>query len=133
MPSEQLFLEFKIVGILLLAASAIALAFYKLWRELLTFIKDQDATRVNWMNEQDQKREKERDLQRTWQAEQDEIRDKRWQIFLKTMQETWMAQDGQHTKSIDQLVRNVADLIKIVEQHDQATRNAITVMQERTK
>lgn len=133
MPSEQLFLEFKIVGILLLAASAIAVAFYKLWRELLTFIKEQDAARVSWMNEQDAKREKERDLQRTWQAEQDKIRDERWQTFLTAMQEQWLAQDGQHTQSLKELIHNINSLIDEVRQHDQATRNAITVMQERTK
>lgn len=107
MPPESLWTQYSIVGILILAAGVIAAAFYKLWHELL-----------DWFEKQDNKREVEREIQRNWQAEQDKLRDKRWQEFLQSMQEEWIAQDGRHTETIKQLVEKVDKLIAEVRNHD---------------
>lgn len=107
MPPESLWTQYSVVGILVLAAGVIALAFYKLWRELLTWIENQDA-----------KRDAEREKQRLWQAEQDRIRDERWQKFLANMQEAWLKQDNQHTEAIQELIVKIDGLIQTVQNHD---------------
>lgn len=107
MPPESLWLQFSVVGILILAAGVVAAALYKLWRELLS-----------WIETQDNKREIEREKQRTWQAEQDKVRDLRWQEFLKSMQDEWIEQDGRHTEALKQLIEKVDKLIVSVNNHD---------------
>jgi esterase/lipase len=107
MPSNDIWAQYPIVAILILAAAVIAFAFYKLWHELL-----------NWIEMQDKKREEEREKQRKWQAEQDRIRDERWQQFLENMQEAWLAQDKVHSEAIVQLIVKVDSLIHAVHNHD---------------
>lgn len=107
MPPESLWLQYSIVGILVLAAGFIAAAFYRLWGDLL-----------KWIETQDQKREVEREKQRTWQAEQDRVRDERWQKFLSNMQESWLKQDQGHTEAIQDLIGKIDVLIHTVEKHD---------------
>lgn len=114
MPSESIWLQFTIVAIVILAMTVI-------WREMKKFI-----------DEQDKKREKERETQRVWQAEQDKLRDVRWQDFLKGMQDEWMAQDGVNTKAVQDLIKRVDDLLKRMDDHDRFTREAIIAMRERT-
>lgn len=107
MPPESLWIQYSIIGILVLAAGVIAAAFYRLWRELL-----------GWIEIQDNKREAEREKQRVWQAEQDKVRDQRWQDFLKTMQDEWIAQDGRHVEMLNTLIQKVDALIAEVRDHD---------------
>ncbi len=107
MPPESLWVQYSIIGILILAAGVIAAAFYKLWHELLT-----------WIDAQDLKRETERDRQRNWQADQDRIRDLRWQEFLKSMQDEWVEQDGRHTEALKSLIAKVEVLIISINNHD---------------
>lgn len=106
MPNETLWTQYPIVGILILAGGIVAGAFYRLWRELL-----------NWIEMQDNKREAEREKQRIWQAEQDKVRDLRWQEFLKSMQDEWIAQDGRHTETLDALTLKVDTLVSEVRNH----------------
>lgn len=107
MPPESTWSQYPVVAILILAAGVIALAFYRLWKDLL-----------NWFEEQDAKREAEREKQRVWQADQDRIRDLRWQEFLKSMQEEWTQQDGRHTDALKDLSAKVGQLIISVNNHD---------------
>lgn len=107
MPPETLWLQYSIVGILILAAGIIAAAFYKLWRELLS-----------WIEMQDKKREGERDKQREWETEQNRIRDERWQKFLSAQQDSWLKQDSNHTEAVRLLVAKVDILIQAVNTHD---------------
>lgn len=107
MPPGEIWLQYSIVAILILAAGVIAYAFYRLWRELLA-----------WIELQDGKREEERERQRIWQAKQDEIRDERWQLFLENMQEAWLTQDKVHSEAIVQLIVKVDALIHAVNNHD---------------
>lgn len=132
MPPESLWVQFSVVGILVLSAGVIAYAFYKLFRDLLAFIKEQDALRTAWMTDQDLKREQEREKQRLWQSEQDKVRDDRWQLFLKSMQDAWIAQDGKHTDTLRALSTKIDSLISDIDDHHQMMREAITVMKERT-
>ena len=107
MPPEELWLQYSVVGILILAAGIIAASFYRLWKELLA-----------WIEKQDQKREIERDKQREWQTEQDRIRDQRWQEFLTSMQEEWLKQDGKNSEVLKQLSAKIDLLIIAVNNHD---------------
>lgn len=107
MPPDSLWIQYSIIGILVLGAGVIAAAFYRLWRELL-----------GWIEIQDNKREAEREKQRVWQAEQDKVRDQRWQEFLKTMQDEWIAQDGRHVEMLNMLIQKVDALIAEVRDHD---------------
>lgn len=110
-PSTDLLNQYGIVTILVFFAAVIAAAFYKLWRDW-----------VKWMTDQDLAREVEREKQRTWQAEQDKIRDERWQSFLEKLQGEWIKQDGRHTDVLLSLVSKVDELLKEVRSHDTWTR-----------
>lgn len=107
MPPESVWNQYPIIAILILAAGVIALAFYRLWKDLL-----------NWFETQDAKRDAEREKQRVWQTKQDEIRDLRWQEFLKSMQDEWIQQDGRHTDALKDLIAKVDKLINAVNNHD---------------
>ena len=111
MPPVSLWEQYSVVGILILAAGVVAVGFYRLWHELL-----------DWFDKQDAKRELEREKQRIWQSEQDKIRDLRWQEFLQSMQDGWIAQDGRHTETIQDLVKKIELLIEEVRNHDTWTR-----------
>lgn len=106
-PSADLQTQYAIVFILLFFAGIIAAAFYKMWRELL-----------RWMDDQDKQRDAERERQRSWQSDQDKVRDERWQSFLKELQGEWIKQDGRHTDVLKDLVKKVEELIQDVRTHD---------------
>ena len=110
-PSTDILNQYTIVTILVFFASIIAVAFYKLWRDW-----------VKWMDEQDKAREAERERQRTWQAEQDKVRDERWQSFLEKLQNEWIKQDGRHVDMLNRLITKVDELIQDVREHDTWTR-----------
>jgi negative regulator of replication initiation len=114
MPQESLWVQFSVVAILALVIIAI-------WREL-----------KNFSNEQDTKRDTEREKQRVWQETQDAVRDQRWQEFLESMQNGWMAQDGRNNETIKDMIRKMEVLITAIHNHDQFTREAIASMRERT-
>ena len=118
MPPESLWVQFSIVGILVLAAGFIAVAFYRLWHELLDWIKEQDKQRIAWMREQDVQREAERERQRVWQADQDKIRDLRWYDFLKNIKDEWLKQDAENTKVLRELIVKIDMLIAESRNHD---------------
>lgn len=107
MPPESLWTQYSVVGILILAAGVIAIAFYRLWHELLT-----------WIEKQDLKRDQERDKQRTWEALQKKESDERWQAFLKTQQEQWLTQDLNHSTVIVKLIEKIEDLTASINNHD---------------
>jgi hypothetical protein len=115
MPTESIWVQFSVVAIVILAIGII-------WRELKKFIDDQDA-----------KREKERETQRTWQEKQDLLRDQRWQAFLKSMQDSWIIQDEQRGDVLEQLTAAVNQHIEKVDAFHDTVKTAIVVMQERTK
>ena len=107
MPPESLWIQYSIIGILVLAAGIIAAAFYRLWRELLT-----------WIEQQDTKRQAERDKQREWEGEQNQIRDAGWQAFINAQQERWREQDCEDTKVLSELVKTIEELKITVNNHD---------------
>lgn len=107
LPPESLWVQYSLIAILVLATGVIAVAFHRLWKELL-----------QWIDVQDQKRESERERQRSWQAEQDKIRDQRWQDFLRIMQEEINAQDGRQTEALKHLSAKIDVLILAVNNHD---------------
>lgn len=118
MPPESLWIQYGIVGILILATGAIAGGFYKLWRDQLAWIDKQDAKREAERKNQDAERKEEREKQRTWEAQQVVIRDTQWQTFLKTMQDQWLAQDTRHTDALTKLVEKIHELTVAVNNHD---------------
>ncbi len=107
MPPETTWSQYPVVAILVLAAGLIALAFYRLWKDLL-----------HWFEMQDAKRDTERERQRLWQAEQDKIRDERWQDFLRIMQEEISAQEGRQSDALKGISAKIDMLIQVVNTHD---------------
>ena len=84
---------------------------YKLWHELLA-----------WIEKQDQKRDDERDKQRTWEALQKKESDERWQFFLKRQQEQWLSQDLNQSVILSKLIDKTDTLISTINNHDTWTR-----------
>lgn len=107
MPPESLWVQYSVVGILILAAGLMTAAFYRLWKDLLC-----------WFEEQDAKRDVEREKQRVWQAGQDLVRDQRWHDFLKIMQSDLNQADDRHTMALNNLINKVEVLIISVNNHD---------------
>ncbi len=118
MPPESTWAQYPVVAILVLATGVIGFAFYRLWKDLLAWYEQQETKRTAERVGQDMERQLEREKQREWQAEQDKIRDLRWQEFLKTMQSDWVQQDGRHTDVLQDLIRKVDVLIASVQNHD---------------
>ncbi len=118
MPPASLWIQFAVVGIVVLATGAIAGGFYKLWKDQLAWIEKQDAKREEERQNQDAERKDERDKQRTWEAQQTTIRDTQWQSFLKTMQDQWLAQDCRNTEVLTKLVEKIDELKTVVNNHD---------------
>lgn len=111
MPPESLWLQYSIVGILLLTSTAIAGGFYRLWRELL-----------GWIERENSKRTAERNAQREWDAEQARIRDERWQQFFRQMETEWR-QDTQRSAAIlAQLTDQIRELAAVINTHDAYVR-----------
>lgn len=132
LPQQEVWLQFAIVAIVVLATGATATALYKLFRDLMAFVKEQNTARESWLEKQDEKRTAERNAQREWQAEQDELARERWHEFLKTMQDEYLEQDGRHTDSIVNLDRRISELIKKFDEHDRFVRESISAMRART-
>lgn len=107
MPPESLWNQYSVVGILILASGVIALAFYKLWHELLT-----------WFENQDQKRNEERKTQRDWETQLKKESDERWQQFLEAQQKQWFTQDMNHSTVIVKLIEKIEDLTTAINNHD---------------
>lgn len=107
MPPESLWIQYSLIGILILAAGLIATAFYKLWRELLV-----------WLAAQDLKREEERDKQRVWEAAQNKERDERWQSFLEAQQKQWLTQEINNVNALLRLIEKVENLTVSINNHD---------------
>lgn len=107
MPPESLWIQYSLIGILVLAAGLIAAAFYKLWRELLV-----------WLAAQDLKREEERDKQRVWEAAQNKERDERWQSFLEAQQKQWLTQEINNVNALLRLIEKVENLTVSINNHD---------------
>jgi uncharacterized membrane protein YhiD involved in acid resistance len=118
MPPESLWNQYSVVGILILAAGVIAIAFYRLWHELLTWIENQDLKREQERETQDLKREQERDKQRAWEAQQKKESDERWQLFLSKQQEQWLTQDLSHSAAIVKVIEKIEHLTNSVNNHD---------------
>lgn len=132
MPQQEVWLQFTVVAIVVLATGVTAIALYKLFCDLMTFVKEQNTARESWLEKQDEKRNTERNTQLEWQAEQDLLRDKRWHEFLKTLQDEYIAQDGRHTNAIINLEKRISELLENFDNHDRFVRESISAMRERT-
>lgn len=132
MPQQEVWLQFTVVAIVVLATGVTAIALYKLFCDLMTFVKEQNTARESWLEKQDEKRNTERNTQLEWQAEQDQLRDKRWHEFLKTLQDEYIAQDGRRTNAIINLEKRISELLENFDNHDRFVRESISAMRERT-
>ncbi len=121
LPDQSAWLQYPIVAVIVLAGAVIALGFYRLFRDLISFMEKQDASRAI-----------ERETQRKWQDEQEVKRDERWQGFLKSMQDEWIKQDGRNNETLKDLIEKVDELIALVRNHDVDTKQGMAVMRERT-
>ncbi|HAE59353.1 MAG TPA: hypothetical protein DCG54_07565 [Anaerolineae bacterium] len=122
MPSSDVWLQFQIVAVLVLATVLIAGALYKFWKDLLAWQEKQEALRAAEREQQDSKREIERDKQRVWEAEQAKQRDQQWQLFLRNMQEQWITNDQRNSAVLTKLVEQINDLTVSINNHDTFVR-----------
>jgi hypothetical protein len=99
--------QYVIVAILVFITGGIATAFYKLWRDLLT-----------WITTQDTKRDEERERQRIWMEKEETLRDERWQAFIRRMQQEWTEESARKSALIYQLVVKIDELNKNFNAHD---------------
>lgn len=121
LPDQSAWIQYPIVAVIVLAGAVIALGFYRLFRDLISFMENQDKARAA-----------ERETQRKWQDEQEIKRDERWQNFLKSMQDEWIKQDGRNNETLNDLIEKVDELIALVRQHHTDTQRGMDVMRERT-
>lgn len=123
-PPTEIWIQFSLIAILVLVTLLIAGGFYRLWKDLLKWMEQQEAKRDAEREKQDAKREEEREKQRVWETEQSKQRDAQWQEFLSAMQAEWVRQDKRNTDVLESLVRNVQELTVAVNNHDTWTRSA---------
>lgn len=118
MPPAELWVQYSLIGILILSTTATAGAFYKLWKEQTAWIDKQETARLEEREKQDDARLAEREKQRLWEAEQAKQRDTQWQAFLQTMQAQWLQNDARSNEVLSQLVDKINDLTISVNTHD---------------
>lgn len=133
LPDQSAWIQYPIVAVIVLAGAVIAYGFYRLFRDLLGFVEKQNNERAAWMAEQDKAREKEREKQRAWESEENRIRDERWQVFLKSMQDSWLTQDGKNSDTLKGLTGKIEQLITEVKSHHATINTKLAIMDERTK
>lgn len=103
----EIWVQYSIVAIFLVGAGLAAMAFYRLWRELLA-----------WMELQDGKRELERKAQREWQTELSLRRDADMRNFMQVMQTRQSRDEGRYLAVLEKLTDKVDALIGLVQEHD---------------
>jgi len=118
MPPAELWVQYSLIGILILTTAAIAGGFYKLWREQNAWIEKQDAVRAAEREKQDVARIAEREKQRIWEAEQAKQRDAQWQSFLASMQAQWLMNDTRSNEVLAQMVNKIDELTISINNHD---------------
>jgi hypothetical protein len=133
LPDQSAWIQYPMVAVIVLAGAAIAYGFYRLFRDLLAFVKDQNQERSEWITEQNKARETEREKQRAWETEENRVRDERWQAFLKSMQESWLAQDGKNNDTLKDLTLKIDLLIAEIKSHHATINTKLAIMDERTK
>lgn len=121
-PPADIWSQFPIIAILAITTLLIAGAFYKLWKELLSWQDKQEKARAAERALQDAKRDDEREKQRDWEAAQTKARDLQWQNFLRTQQEQWVANDQRNAAVLARLVARIDDLAVSINNHDTFVR-----------
>jgi hypothetical protein len=106
-PPESLWVQYSIIGILTLVIMLATIAAWRFWRELL-----------NWLDMQNAQRDAERDKQRTWQGQEAEKADARWQTMIMEMQSAWLKQDGENAALIKEMTIKLDELKIAINAHD---------------
>jgi len=107
LPPQSLWIQYSVIGVFILMLIVAAGAFWRLWRELLT-----------WLELQDKKREIEREKQRDWEAAQSKLRDERWQETFRELVAGWQMQTGQNTRALEELGERLEALAIAFTNHD---------------
>lgn len=110
-PSADIWVQYSVIAILFVCVVLIAGAFYKLWKDL-----------ISWQEKQNAARDAEREKQREWEASQAKTRDANWQSFLQTMQAQWLANDKRNNEVLVQLVSRIDELTVSINNHDTFVR-----------
>lgn len=121
-PPADIWVQYSVVGIVVVATLLIAGAFYKLFLALLAWQDKQEKARAAERASQDAKRDEERKTQREWEAAQAKARDEQWQKFLGQMQERWIDSDKQNADVIRRLIEKVDELTVSMINHDTYVR-----------
>jgi len=103
----EIWVQYSIVGIFIVAGGLAAAAFFRLWQSLLT-----------WMETQDGKREAERKTQRDWQEALSLRRDAEMRAFLETMLQKQQRDEAHYFAILEKLTSKIDELIVLVQEHD---------------
>lgn len=122
LPQADVWVQFSIVAIVILAIVIIVGALYRFWRELLAYQAKQEEARAIERKQQDDQRIQERNLQREWEAEQARERDERWQAFLKQRDAQWQESDRRNAAVLEKLVQRIDELTISINSHDTFVR-----------
>ena len=122
MPSADLWVQYSLVAIVLLAAGLISRGFYKMWRDFLAWMDKQTAAQLEERKQQDEKRDQERERQREWEAKQNAIRDERWQAFISGIQANAAMNDARTAELLEKMVYEIKTLTSSLNDHDTYVR-----------
>jgi flagellar biosynthesis/type III secretory pathway M-ring protein FliF/YscJ len=114
MPSAEIWTLFPALGVVVLLLVIIGVGARTMWREYRAF-----------MEVQDKKRDDERDKQRSWEENQDALRDGRWQGFITAMKIEQAKENEADRISIANLAVVIEGMRKAVEQLTLTLRNHI--------
>jgi len=124
LPQADVWVQFSIVAIVVLAIVIIVGALYRFWRELLAYQAKQEEARAIERKQQDEQRVQDRQLQREWEAAQAKERDERWQAFLKQRDAQWLESDRRNAAVLEKLVERIDELTISINSHDTFVRAA---------
>ncbi len=120
-PGEEIWAQFPVIGVIVAVVIVLAMGARKFWREF-----------TGWLDTQDSKRETERAAQRTFERQQNELReaaqDKRDQAWRSTVQEMQQAQTAQAVDTnelLTKLVMQMNELGHAVHEHDEWARQTV--------
>lgn len=125
MPSDSVWGLYPALGVLFAMLVGLGLGARAMWREYTNWKDKQDDKRAADQKKQDELRAAERQTQREWEAEQDALRDERWQSFIQAMKLEAARESEADRKSITDLAEVIRGMGRAVEALTVTVKNHI--------
>jgi len=114
MPNDSVWGLYPALGVLFAMLGGLGLGARSMWREYTKWKEAQDTKATEAQSKQDKERTEEREKQREWEAEQDALRDERWQSFIAAMKVEQAKESEADRKSIADLAAVIRDMSSAV-------------------